>query len=649
MEEGKRMFSIFAARMFEQRVLQAYREKVAQERQLQLLRELDDEDKITKDREMKRQNQNQKKKDKKRYVMLLFYFTFKKGLKGGFCDSRQQKQAKEEERALKAADKAAEEAAARAKQAALDEESRKKREDERLKREAAKKAMDEEKARKDEDRRKRAQEEREREQERERKKKEKEDKMRKEREERERKAKEEREARLAKEKEEKAEKDRVEKEKREEREKVEKEKKAAKEKAEKEAKEKLAAQQRSTAAASASTLSSGSGKGSARANNAVASSSTPTTPVKSNSSSTSSVAAPALQRLPNNSGSNGNDTPSKKPANKSIPALVTSPLPPGILGQGTRPAVQQPNLSRPSHLPSPTPINPQQPHLPQPPHSAGMMYGHPQGPVGMISPSTMSPRIGNFPPMAYGYGGPNMQQQHPPPLSPVPARGFNGGSFDPTFNRGMPIGVGVPLGALPPLPIGPPTKAAKSAAQGTVTSTGLAPGQGRHASASSNDASGPGPITRPMAPIARPTAGGGNGPGEAASSGSGSPNCRSPSPSRVLGSSALAADDDEVVSAHGPRRAATIGIGTLPIGGGPGGQNWGSASPRTALSEANLRGGPWTASAFSSPRTAIGPNNHLHQLHHPGPSLWGNTPGNGNGENWHAQSPGFFSQAVHKS
>ena len=78
MEEGKRMFSIFAARMFEQRVLQAYREKVAQERQLQLLRELDDEDKITKDREMKRQNQNQKKKDKKRYAMLFFYFYFQK-------------------------------------------------------------------------------------------------------------------------------------------------------------------------------------------------------------------------------------------------------------------------------------------------------------------------------------------------------------------------------------------------------------------------------------------------------------------------------------------------------------------------------------------------------------------------------------------
>lgn len=68
MEEGKRMFSIFAARMFEQRVLQAYREKVAQERQLQLLRELEDEDKMTKEREAKKQTQNQKKKDKKKYV-----------------------------------------------------------------------------------------------------------------------------------------------------------------------------------------------------------------------------------------------------------------------------------------------------------------------------------------------------------------------------------------------------------------------------------------------------------------------------------------------------------------------------------------------------------------------------------------------------
>jgi hypothetical protein len=69
MEEGKKMFSIFAARMFEQRVLQAYREKVAQERQMQLLRELEDEDKQAKEREVKKQSQSQKKKDKRKCVL----------------------------------------------------------------------------------------------------------------------------------------------------------------------------------------------------------------------------------------------------------------------------------------------------------------------------------------------------------------------------------------------------------------------------------------------------------------------------------------------------------------------------------------------------------------------------------------------------
>lgn len=59
-EDGRRQkdVSIFAARMFEQRVLQAYREKVAKERQRQLLHELDEEDKTTRDREMKKQTQN---------------------------------------------------------------------------------------------------------------------------------------------------------------------------------------------------------------------------------------------------------------------------------------------------------------------------------------------------------------------------------------------------------------------------------------------------------------------------------------------------------------------------------------------------------------------------------------------------------------
>ncbi|KAJ6554326.1 hypothetical protein B0H19DRAFT_994719, partial [Mycena capillaripes] len=64
MEEGKRMFSIFAARMFEQRILQAYREHVAQKQQQLLLHELQEEDKREREKEAKKLNQT--KKDKKR-------------------------------------------------------------------------------------------------------------------------------------------------------------------------------------------------------------------------------------------------------------------------------------------------------------------------------------------------------------------------------------------------------------------------------------------------------------------------------------------------------------------------------------------------------------------------------------------------------
>ena len=53
MEEGKRMFSIFAARMFEQRVLQAYCEKLAQDRQQQLLRQSKDESVVVEDKRVK--------------------------------------------------------------------------------------------------------------------------------------------------------------------------------------------------------------------------------------------------------------------------------------------------------------------------------------------------------------------------------------------------------------------------------------------------------------------------------------------------------------------------------------------------------------------------------------------------------------------
>ncbi|KAI7862174.1 hypothetical protein BDF14DRAFT_135114 [Spinellus fusiger] len=66
MEEGRRMFQIFAARMFEQRVLAAYREKVARERQQRLIQELEDEEKQKEEREAKKQKEKERKKEQKR-------------------------------------------------------------------------------------------------------------------------------------------------------------------------------------------------------------------------------------------------------------------------------------------------------------------------------------------------------------------------------------------------------------------------------------------------------------------------------------------------------------------------------------------------------------------------------------------------------
>ncbi len=62
MAEGRRMFQIFAAKMFEQRVLSAYREKVAQERQRKLLEEIEEEERL---KELKDQEKERKKQQKK--------------------------------------------------------------------------------------------------------------------------------------------------------------------------------------------------------------------------------------------------------------------------------------------------------------------------------------------------------------------------------------------------------------------------------------------------------------------------------------------------------------------------------------------------------------------------------------------------------
>ncbi|KAF9458117.1 salt tolerance down-regulator-domain-containing protein [Collybia nuda] len=631
MEEGKRMFSIFAARMFEQRVLQAYREKVAQERQLQLLRELEDEDKLSKEREAKKQTQNQKKKDKK----------------------RQQKQAKDEERAQKAQEKAAEEAAAKAKQAAMEEENKKKREEERARREANKKAAEEERLRKEEEKRKRVQEEKEREAERERKKREKEERTkaeRKEREEKERRLREEKEARLAKEKEERLERERAERERQEkaraeklekeqveraEREKDRKLTKEREEKAEREARERLALQhQKQRVAASPPAAGSSSGKNAkivpARSatsprNNAVAS-----------GSSSSNVHLPV--------GVVVNGTTPKKILNKPSQISLTSPT----AGQGSRQTpqqlhpIQQPQQSRGPQMVS-QPQTPITPHLPtHPPPQTPIMYQ--QGGPGMLPPSNMSPRVQGFAPMGYGFGSQGMQHPGPPGgLAPsaLPRNFSSGPSYDPAYNRGLGIG-GLPPSATP---IGPPLKSKPSLSSSSASSSGqtmlsLAPGQGRRASLLSGD---PGPVARPIAPIARPTVAGGTAePG----SGPGSPIRRSPSPKGVLGSSALVEDGDEVVrTTIGRRNTAPIGIGIgIPIGPGPGsvgavGQGWGPASPRSAVGDNRA---PWGAPSgppgFGSPRgppPPVGPmSNHHPQPIGPG-SLWGNATPGGLNQDWH--------------
>ena len=59
------MFSIFAARMFEQRVLNAYLERVASRRQEGFLKELEDEGKLQAERDAMEQKENQKKGRKK--------------------------------------------------------------------------------------------------------------------------------------------------------------------------------------------------------------------------------------------------------------------------------------------------------------------------------------------------------------------------------------------------------------------------------------------------------------------------------------------------------------------------------------------------------------------------------------------------------
>ncbi|KAF9433923.1 Stress response protein nst1 [Entomortierella beljakovae] len=150
MEEGRRMFQAFAARMFEQRVLSAYREKVAQERQERLLAELEEESRQEQLREERKEREKEKKRDKKRL----------------------QRQQKEEERAAKEAQRLAEERRQLEERERKLEADRKRREEERRAKEEEKRQRDEERLKKEEDRKRKQKEEKAREAEKERKRKE---------------------------------------------------------------------------------------------------------------------------------------------------------------------------------------------------------------------------------------------------------------------------------------------------------------------------------------------------------------------------------------------------------------------------------------------------------------------------------------------
>ena len=179
MEEGRRMFQIFAARMFEQRVLTAYKEKIAKERQNTLIEELAAEELANEQKKAKKLKDAQKKKEK----------------------LAQKKKALADEKAKKDADKAAEEAEKLAAEQKKVEEQRQRAEEKRKKKEAQKRAEEEERQRKEAEKQKRLQDQRDKQAELERKqreakekeRKEKEDQRQKEKEMKEREAKEKRE------------------------------------------------------------------------------------------------------------------------------------------------------------------------------------------------------------------------------------------------------------------------------------------------------------------------------------------------------------------------------------------------------------------------------------------------------------------------
>lgn len=450
MEEGRRMFQIFAARMFEQRVLSAYKAKVAEERQQKLIEELDVEKRNEEQRKAKKAKEAQKRKEK----------------------AAKKKEALAEEKARKEAEKAAEEAARKAEEERKAAEQRQKAEEKRKRREEQRKAEEQERLRKEAERQR--QKEKQAEQER----------KAREAKEKEKKAREE----AARQKEKEA-RERKEQESRERKEQQEREKKEreAKSKADREAREKLAqAQQKVTQSmpkqaepvvqrptptpptATPITLV----KRPAQHAMPTAVPALPQQPASATTAGVASpqiaIATPAIPRAPlsmrnrqpsqqestsgsSQSTSQSESNPSQAPSPHVLTPSHTSPAPVGLT---SKMAAQQPSqTASPMNVPSKAAV---------PPHFGGFGFGHvPPGIPPLPPPGFASPMHQNsafpaspFSPFASpAMGGLPASLNRPPPGRsfghPPPPPGFNGAHETPFPGMGQGFQPGPPRDTLP--------------------------------------------------------------------------------------------------------------------------------------------------------------------------------------------------------
>lgn len=509
MEEGRRMFQIFAARMFEQRVLTAYKEKVAAERQAALLKELEgDEDQKAQD-QVKKAKDAAKKKEKK----------------------LRQKAVKDEEKAKKDAEKAAQEAKLREEEEKKLAEKRSKQEEQRKKREAERKAAEDERLRKEAEKAARAAKERERQQEADRKVKEAKEREKKARDEQKKRERAEREAKEAEAREKRLqeEKDRKEKEaqQRKEREAIAKTEKEARER------------QKSELASRPQPVALPPGLG----------------PPTRNSLQSPQVPA-ATPLIPPNVPSQVRSRQTSQPSQQSQRSSPSSQQAPTETSKTSispvyAPPIQPPIGHGPKHPRQGPPLHHPQPNAPRsplnnfgfggrgglPPHNYGHVHG--MGVNGI--PTSMPGQMSMNAPMHMHQGQPmGNQQRYPPNGLPFPP-GFNHRPYQQQPNHFQHVQSNIgPILSPQPQAVGPPTHS-------------------RQPSGSDNS-SQPGPIGRP-GPIARPTS-------TTPDKQKGESDVEKIT--TQLGSSALLADSEEAFTGQAESRAAAAplappGTGRLPF------------------------------------------------------------------------------------